>query len=612
MRSAALLLLAAACGWAQEPFSLDLDLRYRFVTGDSGGQTYRSVVNLSDGPRLFGAEMHYEGKDRVDLSLHNIGDPDSDLRLDISRPKLYEFSLQYRTLAYFNNLFSYANPLLEQGVLSSQRAIDYSQQQVNLDLRYTAHSRITPFLSFLRASGDGNGITPLVGVGDEFPVPTTFGDTLTTVRGGVELRGQRWSAVVEEGHTAFNGDQDLNSGANPGNRTDSIVLNQLSERYRASGGGWFSRGVFQAEPIRQLAFSGHFIYSQPENNVTHELNATGAFVNASTLVPYTNLMEQSLAEASKPRTSGSWSTEFRPHANWRIRNTWFSDAFQVSGATQITGLTTPPPAELSVLNLRYDQVETEISTDIGKFLTLRAGHRYVRSDVDLPPPELVYAGSPTGARIRRNIALAGGTLTLWKGRARVHADYEISPGGETYFRTGLLDYHKFSVQGRLRLTDAVQVTIAEKTLSNSNVGINFTNRQTAVSVEWTPEKSRRLVLVGAYSHETLRSAASFIDPATFQSMPSNYDEIGNNANAFAELRFKRGVLLRAGGGISDTGGTLATRYYTPQGEIVVPASKRVKIVAEWRWYDFGSIEAFRTHTVSVGTQIRLGAPPSAR
>jgi hypothetical protein len=611
MRAAALLFLAVGWVCAQEPLTIDVDVRNRFVTGDSG-QTYRSIVNLSEGLRLYSADVLYQAKDRIDLSVHNWGDPDSDLLFKLSRPQWYDVDLRYSTLAYFNNLFSYANPLLAQGVMTSQQAIDLRRRQLDFDFRFKPRSRITPFLSVLRTSGDGHGITPFVGSGDEFPVPTTFSDTMTTVRGGLEFRARHWSAVIEEGRTGYDDEQNLDSGFNPGNRPDTLVLNQLTERYRGSGAGWFSRGVFQADPLKQLAFSGHFIYSHPHMNVTHDLGAQGVFSDPNTLRPYTSLVEESIAGANQPHTSGSWSTEFRPLEHWRIRNNWYSDAFQVSAASPTTPMLTTAQAARGMLNLRYDQSETEISGDIGNILTIRGGYRYVRSDADLPPPSVVYPLSPTDARIRRHVALAGATLTLWKGRARVHTDYERSPGGETYFRTGLQDYYKFSIQGRIRLTNTLQITAVHKTLSNHNIGIDYSNSQTAMSVEWTPDHGKRLTFVGDYSRETIRSNAIIINPTDFQPAFSNYDDRGNHANGYAELRLMGGAVLHAGGAISDTVGTRPTRYYNPQGRLTVPVTRRVGFVAEWRWYDFHSVEEFRTHTVSMGAQIRIGALQAAR
>src|SRR5882724_328902 len=101
MRTAALIFFAVGCVRAQEPLTIDLDIRNRFVTGDSG-QTYRSLVNLGEGPRLYNADFLYQAKDRIDLSVHNLGDPDSDLLFKIRRQQWYEVDLQYRTFAYFN------------------------------------------------------------------------------------------------------------------------------------------------------------------------------------------------------------------------------------------------------------------------------------------------------------------------------------------------------------------------------------------------------------------------------------------------------------------------------------------------------------------------------
>src|SRR6185369_4964489 len=100
-----------------------------------------------------------------------------------------------------------------------------------------------------------------------------------------------------------------------------------------------------------------------------------------------------------------------------------------------------------------------------------------------------------------------------------------------------------------------QITVVRRTLSNNNIGIDYSNNQTALTVEWTPDQGKRLTFVGTYSRETLRSVASFIDPTNFQASVSNYDDRGNNANAYVELRLQRGAVLHAGGSISDIDGT---------------------------------------------------------
>lgn len=597
---------AAACLCAQDKFSADFDVRNRFVIGDRG-QVYRSIVNLGEGPKLFDAALRYEGRDQVDLSLHNWGgDPDSEARLDMRRDNAYELNLQYRTFAYFNNLPSYANPLLSQGALNSQRAIDLRRRQFDFDFRHKPRARVTPFINFLRTSGNGHGITPFVGSGDEFPVATTFGDTLTSVRGGAQFTGKLWSATVEQGWTGYADSQALDSTGNPGNRNDAITLGSLVERYRGTGSGWFSRGVLQAQPYGWLGFTGHFIYSDPNLEVEHTLEAQGAFRDPATLRPYNTLIEQSVAGANQPRTSGSWTTEVRPHSRWRFRHNWYSDTFQVSGSSPAAALLEISASPRARLNLRYDQSEAELSTDIGKAISLRGGHRYIRSEADLPPASLVFIGSPVNARLERHTALAGASWRGWKGRARIHGEFEGSPGGETYFRTGLQDYRRFAVQGNVRVSSTLNVTGAWRSLVNQNVGIHLTSRQAAATLEWLPQQGRYLRITGSYSWESIHSTATFIDPTFFQESISEYRDRGHHGAAFAEWRLPKGAALYAGGAISRNSGSRPTDYDTPQARFLLPVSARVRAVAEWRWYNYNSLEAFRTHTISAGVQVRIG------
>lgn len=609
MRAPWVLLAMTLCLRAQEPLSGEIDVRNRFVTGDRG-DVYRSVVNLGEGPRLFDAGLRYAGKDRVDVSAHSWGgDPNSELRVDARRDKAYEFLLQYRTLAYFNNLPSYANPLLAQGMTASQRAIDLRRRQLDAELRLRPRARFTPFVGLLRTSGDGRGVTPFVGSGDEFAVPTRFGDGLTTVRGGVEWTERRWSATVEQGYTRYSDSQDLDSGANPGNRNDALTLNRLVERYRATGNGVYTRGVLQAHPWERLSFTGHFVYSRPKLDVTHQLDASGAFRDPNTLRMYNSLVEQSAADASQPRTSGSWSTEFRPFSRWRLRHNWFSDAFQISGASPTAALLPAIQSGRMRLNLRFDQTEEELSGDFGRMLTVRAGHRYIRSDADLPAAELVFAGVGQAARIRRHTALAGATLNLWKGRARVSADVEASPGGETYFRTGLQDYRKAAVQGRYRVTNTLQVSGSWRRLSNRNTGIDFRNQQLAVTAEWLPAKARRVTLVGTYARETVESSSQFLDPTFFRPDISLYSDRGHHGSAYSDFRLPGGAVLHAGGAFSWSEGTRPTKYYMPQSRVTIPVHGRWSGVAEWRWYSYDSLERFRGHLLTIGLQMRLRPAP---
>jgi hypothetical protein len=589
---------------AQEPFQVELDLRHRFVIGDRG-DVYRSIVNLGEGVRVFGFNLHYEGKDSIDARANGWGgDPNSDATLRLRREKVYDIFLQYRTMAYFNNLPSYANPLFAQGALASQRAMDVRRQQFDLDMKWKPKARVSPFFAVLRTNGDGSGVTPFVGSGDEFPVYTTFGDTLTTVRGGAQLTGSLWSATLELGRIGYTDQQELNSTGNAGNRTDDVTLDRLAEKYDASGDGLFTRALFQAQPFSSLGFSGHYVYSKPHLEASHSLTAEGRFLDPATRYPYSSLQEQSVSEANRPHNSGSWSTEFRPRSKLRLRHTWFSDAFQISGASPTAALLTDANSARSRLNLRYDQSESDISLDLGASLTLRGGHRYVRGEADLPPADLVFTPPPDASRMNRHVALAGASWRHWRGRVRLHADFEGSPGGETYFRTGLQDYRKLAIQAQFKVTKDLQLTVLRKTLTNTNIGIDFSSSQNAATLDWSPGRNRRIILSGTYSYEDIRSDATFLDPRVFLGVKSEYWDHGHHAGGFAELRIARGAFFQAGGAISTSGGTRPTRYYSPQSRVIMPLYQRVNLVAEYHLYSYRSFEAFRAHTVSAGLQLR--------
>src|ERR1700730_1483361 len=110
-------------------FTGSIDLGYRWRT-DVGGSfdTYRSIVNLGSGPKLLGTEFtltdpQHRAFDLVRVRAADWGDdPYSTFHLDASKTRLYDFSADYRNIAYFNFLPSYADPLLAGGIILSEQS----------------------------------------------------------------------------------------------------------------------------------------------------------------------------------------------------------------------------------------------------------------------------------------------------------------------------------------------------------------------------------------------------------------------------------------------------------------------------------------------------------
>ena len=87
-----------------------IDFGYRWVRDVRGNfDTYRSVVNLGEGPKLFGWDFSIQDPkkrffDRIDTQgIGWGGDPWTTARLNARKMGIYDFRFDYRNIAYFNN-----------------------------------------------------------------------------------------------------------------------------------------------------------------------------------------------------------------------------------------------------------------------------------------------------------------------------------------------------------------------------------------------------------------------------------------------------------------------------------------------------------------------------
>ncbi|MBI1356099.1 MAG: hypothetical protein GC160_17295 [Acidobacteria bacterium] len=623
---------ASAAPAAGEYWNGFADIRNRFVT-DVGGdsQVYRSIVNLGQGPRLYEGELRYErpgGRWADEFTLAGDalgGDPSNSALLQARRAEQYELRLHYRNFAYFNNLPTYANPLLSEGLLQSQRALDLTRRQVDLELNLRPGHTLEPFFGFYRADGFGRGVTTYVTDGNEFPVSTNLNDALTTVRGGLNLHLGRYDVTVEQGRTGFSDDQQVgfnDADPNRGNRRTTlfgqdILLSDLEQRYRARGGGQFSRGVFQGRPTKRLGFTGQFLYSQPRIDVTHNLAASGSFVALASLSSYGSVVEQNLGDANRPHSAGSWNTEFRVTGRLRLVQSWFTDRYHVSSGSSLTQiLNTAAPTDFSAVNtlaFNYSRHQIDAIFDVSRHLTVRGGHRYDWGSAQVPTPSLQYGTEPNDrGALRRQVALAGAAARLFDGKLRLTADFEASPGNKTFFRTGLMDYQRGSARVRYRLAEGLSLQGSYVTLHNTNpapdIRFDFESRQTSAAVSWTP-RSGPISLLADYTRSTVRSDIDMVSLPFFGTALATYRDRGNFAGTYLDAALPHAISLRLGGSLAMNRGSRPTDYYQPQVGVSAPIHDRFDFVADWRYYAFGEDflrrTGFRTHTFSVGFNARL-------
>ena len=238
-----------------------IDFGYRWVSDVSGNfPTYRSVVNLGSGPKLTGLDFtivdpKHRFFDRLDARANSWGgDPYNTAHLDVRKKNTYELTADYRNIAYFNALPSYANPVAPLGF--DQQSFDTRKRNGYVDLQLFPGMHVVPYLVYERNSTQGHGIETWVQeANNEFAVPVQLSDSTNNYRGGVRLEYNRWHITLEEGGTTFkNDDQASFNGVNYGDRTTSLlgttsVLNNLIQTYGVRGDEHLHQGAGH-RPVR--------------------------------------------------------------------------------------------------------------------------------------------------------------------------------------------------------------------------------------------------------------------------------------------------------------------------------------------------------------------------
>jgi hypothetical protein len=622
---------------AEQPwFTGSIDIGYRWQSGVGGSfDTYRSIVNLGSGPKLLGADFTLIDPksrvfDRVQVRGYNWGDdPYSTFHLDAKKTKLYDFTADYRNIAYFNYLPSYADPLLARGVFLNEQAFDTHRRTTSLQLDLLPGNWLIPYLAFDRNSGSGRGTTTFVSDDNEYAVPNTLRDMTNLYRGGVRVELRRFHVTLEEGGTTFKDDQSVytTGGSNNfGNVStpffgQTLYLSNLLASYGIRGNSTYSKALLTANATPWLDLYGQFLFSQPDSTVHYQQADTGNFILSSQLLFYNSQQYLLSAAAKLPHTSASFGAEIRPMPRVRILESWLTDRLHDSSSAAATqalaplGISGQTSALLSSsLATNYSQEEINVFFDATSRLTLRGGYRYVwgdARDATLPPAGL--ASADTG-KLRRNVGIGGVTYRPGQ-KISMSGEAEGGWSDGVYFRTSLYDYRKLRARGHYQATAALSLSADFILLDNQNPApgahYDYRAQQESVSFFWSPAASKRLDFQGSYSRSALRSDISYLVPETLQPERSFYRDNAHTATALfsANLPGYEGLVpkVSAGGSFVVTSGSRPTSYYQPVAKLLVPLRKNLSLFAEWQYYGYGEAlylyEGFRTHLLTGGLRL---------
>jgi hypothetical protein len=612
-----------------------IDLGYRWTTGVGGSlNTYRSIVDLGSGPKLLGTDFtivdpKHRLFDQIDVRAYDWGDdPYESVHVGVRKAKLYDFSADYRNIAYYNNLPGFADPLLAStGVTLNEQSLDIRQHMSSFRLDLLPGRQIVPYLAYDHDATDGTGVSTFVSGGDEFPVVSLTRNSTNNYRGGVRVEFSRLHLTLEQGGTTFKDDQQLNQSAgqnNYGNFTpplfgQTIDLTSLREAYGVRGTSVYSKGLMSANVTSWLDLYGQFLYSQPSSSVNFQESSTGNQVVLSQVLFY--LGEQSIISAvsKMPHTAGSLGAEIRPFRRLRVMPSWLTDRMHTSASstdlqrlTTAAGLTPLNTLLSSALVTNYSQAGLNLMYDLTGKITLRGGYRYEwgnASDITLPVAGLAAIES---GKIRKTVLLAG---VAWRPVQKLsfNGDFENGSSGSTYFRTSLYNYEKARLRGRYQLRPSLSLAANASLLANHDPlpGLNydFFAHQESASVLYAPSGGKAWDFEASYTRSTLRSNISYLDPEFLITEQSFYRDNSHTVTALIDLNvpaswLKYKTKLSFGGSAFLSSGSNPTTFFQPTAKLAVGLSKNAAWISEWRYYGFDEsfylFQTFRTQMVTTG------------
>jgi hypothetical protein len=609
-----------------------VDVGYRWVADVAGSyQQYRSIVNLGEGPKLFGFDLTLQGRKLFNtLTLRGIGwggDSYNTAQVEVRKAKLYDLRFDYRNIAYFNAVPSYANPSAPDGLSPlgfNERAFDINRRDASFELDLFPGSRIIPFLAYDRDSAGGHGIeTWVLGATNEFPIPYLLRNHADRYRGGLRLEFNRFHLTFEQGGNVFKEDDNTYwTGSNPGDRAAPVAgqrtsLTSLNQAYGIRNTGIFSRILATARPVDWLHLHGQFLFSQPKTTVNYSEIATGNLYDVTGQAFFPGQYAIASGNALQPHTSGNGGVEFQ----WkriRILESLNVDRFHDAGfglfSPQVyqSFLTLPATALNTFQQVSSTQSQTDVLADIGFRITLRGGYRYTTGDATVRAGNLSQTGPLETDHLHRNAGLAGFTYRRLQ-RLSLNGSYEGASSDHVYYRTSLNEYQRGGLNAKLQLTGSLVLQARFRVLDNQNrapdIQLDYRSRDNAASIYWTPNGGKRVSFMGDYDRATVRSDIRYIDLPFLTPATSSYRDTAHQATAAMDIVLPRltGAKLTAGGSLFISHGSRPTRYYQPLARMSVPLHKNVLWNSEWQYYGFGEqfyyFEGFRTHVFMTGLRL---------
>ncbi len=606
------------------------DIGYRFVTNVRGSkEAYRSVVNLGEGPKLFGIDLSianaaHKFYDRIDIRANGWGgDPYNTARLDAKLDGVYRLSVDYRNIAYYNFLPSYADPTIATGVFLNQRSIDQKRRLANVELDIRPGKRFVPYVAWSHDSGRGSGISSFVSDGNEYPVAGAMEDKTDRIRGGVRMQFEKWHATVEQGGGMFEENDAYSTAKNLGNNQkpylgQQLSLTSLAQAYSITGNQIYTKGLFTANPFTWLDLNAQFLYTQPDTHTNYTLTDSGQLLLLSSLLFYNGQQGLTTADAKLPHSTGTLGGEIRPFRRLRIIESWstdrlhnassafFTEQILLSG-NKSTALLNPAAYDSAVWN--YNRQQIDALFEATNYLTVRGGYRYVWGDASVRPSPIFPQSAELG-KLSQQVGIFGLNLRMGH-KFSTNFEFEASPGGRAYFRTSLQDYRKTKLRAKYQAFGSLLLSGSFVYLDNESPSVTgsytFQSRATSLTAMWTPWGGKTFTLLGEYTRGTLHSDINYWVPQTLTLADSFYKENSHSFTSALDVNCWKGAKISVGGTGFISNGSRPTEFYQPLVRMVIPLRTHFGLRTEWQYHSmterYYQFESFGAHTFVVALQV---------
>ncbi|MBI4445276.1 MAG: hypothetical protein HY645_05140 [Acidobacteria bacterium] len=620
--------LTATLFGKDERYRFNLDFGYRWKAGFRGSKDlYRSQLDLGEGPKLLAGDFFVSAPkgsnrwfDRVELRMNSWGgEPYNSAQLRAAKAELYELFFSHRNVQYFNAIPFFANPLFEQGVAATQHHFDISHRFISTDLRLRPQKAVVPFLSYHRAVRQGPVRTSLVAQGDEFVIHSQIETHSDDFSGGVELKFDALSLLLEQGMRRYRDKSAFDSlGFQGGNSPRPVLGRDITlERYLARN-DWetdvpFTNVVLAAQPHADLNVRGKFSYSMSDLEGLFRDEAIGTFFGRPESAFFKQEIQNVSGRSKQPSLFADVSADWRVTDRIQILEHFYTRRLHISGSAvldrvllQTEPLLGPPASQIqqrSLLDafLAFDQDVQELQGIVyfAPRLSFRVGHRFEQRNVELAE-EFSY---------NRNVAIAGVTYEH-SATNRISAEYEYGHTTQAVFRLDPVDFHRARVRGRLSPINWLElngsITLFDNRDPQREIDWTSRDRNYTLQVGFTPHQ--RVTFTAEYERSNLRSNIIIIVPQTFTQDRSVYRERGDYGSALLSVQVVRGAQIDLGYSVWGTVGSFPMSYHQPMARLEIPVHKRLVVYGQWNHYDYNEKQLllpqdYRVHLALFGLRI---------